>query len=284
MKSEELYETLARDFEIDKFKDDWSFVELNEHINPTFSERYIGVMLDNTDEIRKVYTSVFPDKPVLDKIIGRSETDILFLSHHAMGYDPNIEGLPFYNIPISYLEQLNRRRISFYVLHIPLDRNGQYSTSVSLAQALQLPIQSEFCEYLGFNLGVVCDTTFQKLVDLVPHVEKGIGHEIRVRQYGDDIIEGGRVAVAAGGGCMDFVARELAALGINTYLTGCTRPIPTFEPNVEFHRIAQENGINVVGATHYSTEKYACMAMVEYFARQEIEAEFIAGAPCMEDL
>ena len=90
--------------------------------------------------------------------------------------------------------------------------------------------------------------------------------------------------MAAGGGCIDFVGRELSELGVNTYLTGLTKPMPSFEPSLEFHRIAKESKINVVGATHYSTEKYACMAMEDYFAGLGIEAKFIEGTPFMEDL
>lgn len=101
---------------------------------------------------------------------------------------------------------------------------------------------------------------------------------------GDESIEKGRVGIAAGGGCIDFVARELLALGLNTLLTGCTRSIPSFEPNMEFHRIAEAKKINLVGATHYSTEKYACMAMTGYFGKIGLEADFIEGMPCMEDM
>jgi putative NIF3 family GTP cyclohydrolase 1 type 2 len=284
MNAKELYEKIDRDFEIDKYEDDWSFVEFNEFINPDFKERYIGIMLDNADEIDKVYTSTFPDMTILDDILSRNETNILFLSHHAMGYDPMLDGFPFYNIPITYLKKLKERRISFYVLHIPLDKNGTYSTSVNLAKELQLQITAEFCEYLGSKVGVICKTSFTKLEDFALHVENVMGHAINIRRYGDEIIERKTVGVAAGGGCIDFVADELAALGINTFLTGCTRPIPSFEPNMEFHRIAKENKINLVGATHYSTEKFACMAVVEYFAGLGIEAEFIEGVPCMEDL
>jgi len=284
MKAKELYEKIGIDFEVDKYKDDWSFIEFNDFINPDFRERYIGVMLDNTDEIEKVYTSTFPDTEVLDNILSRNQTDVLFLSHHAMGYDPTLEGFPFYNIPAGYLKKLKERRISFYVLHIPLDSNGDYSTSVTLAKQLQLPITGEFCEYLGHKVGVICKTRFVKLEDFASHVEKILGHEIKIRRDGDNIIESKTVAVAAGGGCIDFVAQELAALNINTFLTGCTKPIPSFGPNMEFHRIAKENKINVVGATHYSTEKFACMAIVEYFAGIGIEAEFIKGSPRTEDL
>jgi len=58
----------------------------------------------------------------------------------------------------------------------------------------------------------------------------------------------------------------------------------SFEPCIEFHQIAKESKINVMGATHYSTEKYACMAMLDYFAGLGVEAEFIEGTPCKEDL
>jgi putative NIF3 family GTP cyclohydrolase 1 type 2 len=284
MNAKELYKKIDRDFDIDKYTDDWSFVESNEFINPDFKERYIGAMLDNSTEINKVYTFTFPDTAILDNILDRNETDILLLSHHAMGYDPTLEGFPFYNIPAGYLKKLKERRISLYVMHIPLDSNGTYSTSVNLAKELQLKITGEFCEYLGCKLGVICKTSFTKIADFASHVENIMGHEIKVRQYGDEIIERKTVAVAAGGGCVDFVADELTALGINTFLTGCTRPIPSFKPNMEFHRKARENKINVVGATHYSTEKFACMAMVKYFVGLSIEAEFIEGTTCMEDL
>jgi len=284
MKAKELYEKIGIDFEIDKLKDDWSFVEFNEFINPDFKERYIGVMLDNTDKIEKVYTSTFPDTKLLDDILNRNESNILLLSHHAMIYDPTLEGLPFYNIPADHLKKLKERRISFYVLHIPLDKNGTYSTSVNLAKELQLQITGEFCEYLGSKVGVICETDFSKLEDFTLHVKNVIGHEIKVKQYGDETIKRKTVGIAAGGGCIDFVAQELATLGINTFLTGCTKPIPSFEPNMKFYRIAKENKINVLGATHYSTEKFACMAMVEYFTGLGIEAEFVEGSPCMDDL
>jgi putative NIF3 family GTP cyclohydrolase 1 type 2 len=284
MKAKELYNKIDKDFEIEKFKDDWSFVEFNEFINPDFKERYIGPMLDNSGDIEKVYTSTIPDTIVLDKILARNETDILLFSHHAMGYDPTLDGFPFYNIPVKYLKQLKEKRISFYVMHIPLDKNGPYSTSVNLAKALQLQVCDEFCEYIGTKVGVICKTDFTKLSDFALHVRNIIGHDIKVRRYGDETIENKKVAVAAGGGCIDFVAREISALGINTYLTGVSKPMPSFEPGMEFHRIAKENKINLVGATHYSTEKYACIAMVDYFAGLGMEAEYIEGTPCMEDL
>jgi putative NIF3 family GTP cyclohydrolase 1 type 2 len=284
MKAKELYAKLDKDFGIDYLKDDWSFMKFNEYIAPGFQKCYMGTVLDNTPEVKKVYTATIPDLDVLDKIIQTGQTDLLLFSHHAMGYDPRIEGIPFYDIPIAYLARLKQQRISFYVLHLPLDKNGEYSTSVNLARNLGLEIIGECCIYEGMNLGVTCKTGIKTAAELAAHVKNVVAHEVKLWAYGDDLIRGGRVAVAAGGGDIGFIAEEIAGLGINMYITGCTRPIPTFEPVMEFHRIASERKINVIGATHYSTEKFACIAMVEYFKGIGVPAEFVEGRYNLEDL
>jgi putative NIF3 family GTP cyclohydrolase 1 type 2 len=50
------------------------------------------------------------------------------------------------------------------------------------------------------------------------------------------------------------------------------------------HDIARENKINILGGSHYSTEKFACMAMCGYFRKQGLPSEFIEDTPVMEDL
>jgi len=53
---------------------------------------------------------------------------------------------------------------------------------------------------------------------------------------------------------------------------------------LEAHKIAEENGINVLGGTHYSTEKFACIAMVDYFKKLNLPSEFIEDEPVLEDM
>ncbi len=50
------------------------------------------------------------------------------------------------------------------------------------------------------------------------------------------------------------------------------------------HQIAEKYKINVIGGTHYSTEKFACIKMKEYFNRFEVFCEFIEDKPCFEDM
>jgi putative NIF3 family GTP cyclohydrolase 1 type 2 len=183
-----------------------------------------------------------------------------------------------------HLKEMKKRKISFYMLHTPLDCYSEYSTSVSLARALGLDIVKPFCEYGNIEVGVICKTEIKTALGFSNHVQKTVGHEVKLRPYGKSEIEKGLVAVAAGGGSYPFVASEIADLGINLYLTGFTKPLPNFEPTMEFHRIAKDNLINVIGATHYSTEKYACKAMINYFQKLGITAEFIDGKYYNEDL
>ncbi len=284
MKATRLYEKLFADFHIASLKDDWSFMNFNEYIAPGFKERYIGLVLDNTAEVKKVYTATIPDLEILDVLLQSKEQDILLFSHHAMGYDPTMEGFPFYDIPEHYLRKLKQQRISFYMLHVPLDANGEYSTSVNLARQLGLEIVDEFCEYEGVKCGVICMTEEKTARELATHVAAVVGHEVKLLQNGNDHIHRGQVAVAAGGGSVDFAAKEITELGINMYITGTTREVPHVNSICEFHRIIKEKQINVIGATHYTTEKYACMAMLRYFKKLGVEAEFLEGRHYLEDL
>jgi len=284
MNAKELYSKLDKDFGVGYLKDDWSFMRFNDYISPSFKKRYMGLVLDNTAEVKKVYTATMPDLDILEKLILTNRTDLLLFSHHAMGYDPTITGFPFYDIPEDFLSKLKQQRISFYVLHAPLDKNGEYSTSVSLAKHLNLKIIGEFCEYEGVKCGVVCKTDKKTATELAEYVGSIVGHEVKLIRNGSEVIHDGRVAIAAGGGSVGFAAKEIFELGMNMYITGNTRQVPSVEPIVEFHRIIEEKKINVIGATHYTTEKYACIAMVRYFERLGLPAEFLDGKYYLEDL
>lgn len=284
MQASEIYNRLDNDFDVANLKDDWSFMQMNKYIAPEFKKRYMGIVLNNTDEVKKVYTAAMPDTEILDKLLQTGETDILLFSHHAMGYNPTMEGFPFYDIPEVYLSKLKQRRISFYMLHSPLDKNGEYSTSVSLARHLNFEITGEFCEYFGIKCGVICQMEFRTATELAEYVAFKMGHKVKLLGNGSETIKNGLVAVAAGGGGVDFAVKELAQLDINMYITGVTREVSSFEPVAEFHRIIREENINVVGATHYSTEKYACIAMLRYFEKLGVPAEFLEGRFYLEDL
>jgi len=50
------------------------------------------------------------------------------------------------------------------------------------------------------------------------------------------------------------------------------------------HEFAEKHKVNLLGGTHYSTEKFACIAMIDYFKKIGLSAEFIKDEPVMEDM
>jgi len=179
MKAKELYSKLDKDFGIEKLKDNWSYMNFNDFITSGFKKTYMGLVLDNTDEVEKVYTATMPDLNILDKLFLTNQTDILLFSHHAMGYNPAIPGIPFYDIPLDYLIELKQRRISFYVLHVPPDLNGEYSTAVNLAKYLNLEIIGEFCEWEGNKVGV-SSTEIRTATSMTKYVGSVVGHYVKL--------------------------------------------------------------------------------------------------------
>ena len=50
------------------------------------------------------------------------------------------------------------------------------------------------------------------------------------------------------------------------------------------HEFAEKNNLNLLGGTHYSTEIFACIAMIDYFKKLGLSSEFISYKPVMEDM
>lgn len=86
IKAIELYKKLDLEFNIKNINDDWSFMNLeNDFITPEFRKKYIGLVLDNAQNINKVYTTTFPDKEIIKQVIDKDEKDILIF--HIMQWD-----------------------------------------------------------------------------------------------------------------------------------------------------------------------------------------------------
>jgi putative NIF3 family GTP cyclohydrolase 1 type 2 len=284
MEAKKLYESLDKEFELDKLQEDeWSFFDLGDYVTEGFKKTRMGLVLDNAKEIKKVYTAVFPSERVLDHILATEERNVLLFTHHPMIWEPGEGGFPFRNIPERYLEFLKEREISYYSIHVPLDKNGPYSTTTSLARALEIETEREFFDYFGVMVGIIGQTKWTSIFDLNKQVEETVGHVLKTWVNGPPEIPDGRVALVAGGGNDPDVAQELADAGIKAYVTGVTYKNPEWEPGLKFHEICNENKINVIAATHYSTEKFACMAVREFFDKLGVPSEFIDDEPDFND-
>jgi putative NIF3 family GTP cyclohydrolase 1 type 2 len=285
MDARSLFQRLDADFELEKCNEvDWDMSDLGDYITESFKKTRMGLVLDNTKSIDKVYTAVFPSEEVIRRLLDADERDILLFTHHPMIWDPSIEGRPFKHIPYELLGELKEKRISYYAIHVPLDRNGPYSTTVSLAKAVGVERDRDFFNYFGALVGVMGRTAKSSLSEFAEGVKNTVGHRVKVWRYGSEEIKDSQVAVVAGGGCEPEIAGEIAEAGLNTYLTGITRMMESYEPSVLFHDVCKENAINVIGATHYSTEKFACIALVDYFTNLDLKCEFLPDKPSFIDL
>jgi putative NIF3 family GTP cyclohydrolase 1 type 2 len=281
MMAKEIYTRLDGDFINPQLTDDWyNFMsDLKPFLCDNFKNRSMGLVCDFTENINNVYTAVFPSEKVLHKIISNSENAMLFLHHPAI-WDIKKPSV-FYNMDTLLLEMLKEKHISIYCLHTPLDNFSEYSTSKALADALDIETIKPFVDYYGGLCGVIGKTKFKTVNELKNKYSETVGHETKLYQYGDNKILEGIVAVCAGGGNDTFVVEELIKNNIKTLITGVTLKN---NYSVATHDLEEKNQINIIGGTHYSSEKFACIAMCKYFSKVGLPAEFIDDEPCYEDM
>ena len=281
MDAKELYQKLDDDFELDLCKDDWSSMDYNEYISDNFRKRYMGVLLDNSISIKSVCTAVFPSDLVLDKLLKSGKKEVLLVTHHPMIWDIRKAPQIFTDINPKFLPILKERQISIYTIHVPLDKNGKYSTTTNLAKALEIAPEGEFYEYFGVKVGIYGKTELKTPEELAEKLRAVVGHKVKLWKYGSNEINDNYVALVAGGGNEVEIVQEIIDLRINTYITGITllneysRPTHDFEKNYK---------INLIGGTHYSTEKFACIALCDYFKKVKLPCKFIEDIPVLDDL
>ena len=280
MEAKKLYDRLEKDFVKPGLSDEWHGMEgYEELLSENFKERAMGVVCDNTENVNRVYSAVFPDDEVMEKILKDGTKDAMLFLHHPLIWDirksPDIFQVP----KKEYLEEFAKRNISIYALHVPLDNYGKYSTSCTLAEAVGIKSGKAFAKYFGSLAGVIDVGGFESLNDLKNNFEKAVGHEVSLYDYGNGIGDG-RVAVAAGGGNDLGVLKEIVENGVSVLVTGVA---VKNDFSKEAHNYAKSNGISILGGTHYSTEKFACAKMCDYFKDLGLDSEFVPGKPVMED-
>jgi putative NIF3 family GTP cyclohydrolase 1 type 2 len=282
MKATQLYSRLEKDFVTPEIVETWYSEDWDnqEYICNNFKQRSLGLLCDFTEEINKVYTAVFPSDKALTKIIDDGTTDAMLFLHHPLAWDLNQDGA-FWQINTELLTKLKECRVSLYNFHLPLDNYSQYSTSKTLAEALGIKIEKPFGDYFGAACGIIGTTDCKTVHKLNEKYSQVVGHETRLYQYGGDIIKDGRVGVCAGGGNDMEIVSKLVEMDVKVHIVGISRHSIYSE---EAHALEKTHGINLLGGTHYSSEKYACIAMCKYFERLGLEAEFIRDIPCLEDL
>jgi len=284
MKATDLYNQLEKDFVNPKITEDWFdyMAEIEDYICDNFKQRSIGLVCDFAQEVRKVYTAVFPSDKVITKILDDGVTNAMLFLHHPADWDLSKDpNQAFYQMNPQLLEKLKASNTSIFNFHYPLDNFSEYSTSKTLADALGITVEKPFCEFSGALCGVIGTTDCKDIHELNARYAQVVGHKTKLYQYGNDEIANNKVAICAGGGNDAAVVAELIKDGINVLVSGLS---VENSYSTEAHKLEKEHGINLIGGTHYSSEKFACIAMCKYFNNLGLDSEFVPDKPCLEDL
>jgi putative NIF3 family GTP cyclohydrolase 1 type 2 len=285
MKAINLYKQLEQDFVRPEITEDWYDADMSvntEFICDNFKQRSIGLLCDFAEEIGKVYTAVFPSDEVLAKILDSGAENAMLFLHHPLIWDLSKDpAIAFYQINPALLRRLKERHISLFNFHLPLDNFSEYSTTKTLADALGIEVVKPYNLYCGAVCGIIGKTDCKTVEELANKYTRAVGHATRLYCYGDAEIKNGLVSLCAGGGNDNAVVSELIAEGVNVHITGLSTEN---KYSAESHRLEREHGVNLLGGTHYSSEKFACIAMCGYFEKLGLASEFIPGVPCFEDL
>ena len=281
LESGELYGRLEIDFDLGRHTEvawnsmPWAKMDY-EFVTDDFKQRHMGVVLDNSEEISSVFTAVWPSDLVLSRVLGSETRGALVFTYLPMVWDIRAERA-FTDINPELLPGLRERRVSLYSLHVPWAKHREYGPSPNLARALGVSIERAFAD----GVGVIGITDAETTGQFRENVSSILGHRTKLYEYGVREIAGRRLAVVGGHGCQVRIIREIVDLGIDTYVTGVTvRNVYTKEA----HEIAERNGVNIIGGTSYSTEKFGCISACDYFRGLGLPSVFLEDEPVFEDL
>jgi putative NIF3 family GTP cyclohydrolase 1 type 2 len=248
------------------------------YAEPGYESRWNGLMVRGGAEVERVATCVFPS----DAIVAGLERNTFLFSEHPLDF---AELTGFHPLSRQSFERMRANGISFYHVHAPLDMHPDVSPSRLIATGLGLHALEEYgpiAEGIPGGACIIGDSECS-LDELAGRLHELLGDEIPVEVVARPRQEAGRVAVVAGGGADLGLLEQSLARGCRTYVTGnaAREPVHPFfrEKFVEFRELAAEHDVALVDGTHYGTEKPPQLAMLEWFQRLGLRAEFLPDGP-----
>lgn len=248
-------------------------IENRKYINPEFVSRKTALMTNNTKRVDIVLTAVFITAEVVEKALDYSNA--LIVTHHNFNYFEDERGLQ--PIDNSFFEKLKQNNISIYVAHAPLDTHSVFGTSKSLAELCEIKIQKYFYNYFGAPTALTGETNVALFDDFANKVKEKLGRPIlTIEKYTDTVH---RIAIIAGGGDMSDILQQAYDLGCDTLLTGTVEHrwgVPFIqEENKRFHKLNKQLKLNLIGGTHFGTERPAMLNLLKLFDQIGINNEYI---------
>lgn len=204
-----------------------------------------GLQVEGAGEVTRIVFTVDAGQPCIDAAIKVGAQ--MQIVHHGLfwGGQELIRG-PFGR----KIQRLLQANLNLYAAHLALDAHPEVGNNAELARLLELSVESWFCNVKGTDIGVVALAPDGTTVEgLAAALKARLGSEPRVLAHGPAPVR--RVAIVSGSG-IDH-AREAAALGADTFITGETS-------HAHFYA-AHEQGLNVFFAGHYASETVGLKAL-----------------------
>ncbi len=276
MNTEILTELLDKEFNVRNNSEnllDFAVTSENKKfINKDFLERKSGLMIKGNDDIKKVYSVVFVTKEVLNKIC--IENSCLIFTHHNFDYYEDERGLQ--PLGEKQIRKIIESENSVYVVHAGLDTHLQYGTSISLAKLCGIKAGKLFFDYFGAPvalIGTIDPVNFEDFSELVR--KKLQRPNLTLVKHNEKV---NKIGVAAGGGDIPELLQQVFDEGCDTLLTGTIENrwnIPMVqEANRKFHELNSKLKINLIGGTHYGTERPAMIFVKKLFDKIGIDSKF----------
>lgn len=285
---------LNEKFEVSQIKEDWSFafdsLVPKGNLTVGFRNSSVGLVISSGEGCHKIYTACFPSRYVLLEIEKENMKDVMLIVKHPFDWDGAKGFIPFSG---EDLELMRRFRISLYSLHTPLDKNrneaGLFSTAYAFAKAIGLKPEGEFGLESEKNpymkVGVIGSVIGQNLSILSRSISARLKHQVKLWDFNPGLVK--KIGIITGGGSEKRFLIEAKGHGIDTFITGVTKPNawpPSTQMIEDFFATAKKFNINIIGASHYLTEKWALELSMPYFSRLGVPAKFIEDIEALNKL
>jgi putative NIF3 family GTP cyclohydrolase 1 type 2 len=266
--------------------DDWSpaFEDVYEepywrdYVEPGYEGKWNGLMVRGEGDVERVVTCVFPS----DRVIAGLEPGTLLFSEHPLDFADEPGFLP---LSRESFEALKSRTCGFFHAHAPLDMHPEVSPSRLCAEGVGLDALEEYypiADGIPGGAAIVGESGLS-LEGLAEAFRVLLGPEIKVHVIMRPRPQAGRVAVVAGGGADAEILRASIERGCQTYVTGNAATncrLDWVQEKVRvFRELAEETGVALIDAMHYGMEKPPQLAMVSWFQRRGLPAEFVPDGP-----
>lgn len=237
-----------------------------------FLEHRTGLMVAGAVKVQAVRTTVFVTDSIVKKL--RETLPCLLFTHHNFDYYEDDRGLQ--PIRPDQIEDLLQHGHSVYVAHASLDTHPIYGTSLALAMAVGITVKERFYNYFGAPVALVGSVGDWDLQAFVEHIRRTLLRPKLDLEKHRHLVQ--NVAVVAGGGDLPDLLQEAYDRGCDTMLLGTLEhrwAIPAVqEKHKQFRRLNDRLKVNLIGGSHFGTERPAMIRVIELFKSLGLPSEY----------